>query len=410
MTERTTLLQTSCSKKESLQQLYGQKLELVAQVKADVADLDNEHQLIVDAFRQEKQKILNLTRELLKLQQQQKSTVSNMSQPQTDLITNGCESPSDDQSLDPADHVSSPSGQVWQCLMNLEAETLANKPWNSDSGSSDDVIMRRDDDVAQPVTRSCDTDDSVFGNDVISELSDVSTSEGKLNGDNGLSSSGNTIDDVFDSSFQSCSGSPVTSEQTNGFVDRNNEHNAAETARNTITSGSGSSSSRDVKLRKKRIVQQSRPLTRYLPVRDSGLNLRQFIESSGHCLDDSASVVQLTATTCQGTLTKMARHGLHVWHRRWFVFDRSRRTFSWHSTRPNSAAAAGRSTHCLAFADIVDVFVDHLRTAVRSPVPHLTFCIKSRDVCYYLVAPTAEAMRIWIDVLVTGAEGHTDYL
>ena len=46
-------------------------------------------------------------------------------------------------------------------------------------------------------------------------------------------------------------------------------------------------------------IMQCRPLTRYLPVRDSSFNLRQFIESSGHCLEDHTSSVQLTATTCQ---------------------------------------------------------------------------------------------------------------
>jgi len=27
-----------------------------------------------------------------------------------------------------------------------------------------------------------------------------------------------------------------------------------------------------------------------------------------------------------------------------------------------------------------------------------------------MVAPSSEAMRIWMDVIVTGAEGYTDYM
>lgn len=150
-------------------------------------------------------------------------------------------------------------------------------------------------------------------------------------------------------------------------------------------------------------------MTRYLPVRDSSFNLRQFIESSGHCLDDHAAAVQLTSTTCQGALSKMTRRGvLHAWHRRWFVFDRAHRTLSWHSRRPHSAVACRRSRHAVPFADIHDVFVDHLRS-VRSPAPHLTFCVKTQRDRIYLVAPSAEVLRIWVDVIVTGAEGYQQF-
>ena len=153
---------------------------------------------------------------------------------------------------------------------------------------------------------------------------------------------------------------------------------------------------------------QCRPLTRYLPVRESSFNLRQFIESSGHSVEDHASSVQLTSTTCQGALCKMTRRGpLHAWHRRWFVFDRAHRTLSWHSSRPHSAFCR-RGRHSVPFDDIVDVFLDHLRS-VRSPTPHLTFCVKTRADCIYLTAPSAGALRIWVDVIVTGAEGYQQW-
>ncbi|CAF1683052.1 unnamed protein product, partial [Adineta ricciae] len=43
-----------------------------------------------------------------------------------------------------------------------------------------------------------------------------------------------------------------------------------------------------------------------------------------------------------------------------------------------------------------------------SPEPReATFIVKTIERPYYLVAPTVESMRIWVDVIITGAEGNT---
>lgn len=47
---------------------------------------------------------------------------------------------------------------------------------------------------------------------------------------------------------------------------------------------------------------------------------------------------------------------------------------------------------------------------MQSPNPSLTFCVKTHDRLYFMVAPSAEAMRIWMDVIVTGAEGYTQFM
>lgn len=47
---------------------------------------------------------------------------------------------------------------------------------------------------------------------------------------------------------------------------------------------------------------------------------------------------------------------------------------------------------------------------LQSPNPALTFCVKTHDRLYYVVAPSPEAMRIWMDVIVTGAEGYTQFM
>lgn len=46
----------------------------------------------------------------------------------------------------------------------------------------------------------------------------------------------------------------------------------------------------------------------------------------------------------------------------------------------------------------------------KSPNPSLTFSVKTHNRVYYMVAPSAEAMRIWMDVIVTGAEGHMHFM
>lgn len=87
------------------------------------------------------------------------------------------------------------------------------------------------------------------------------------------------------------------------------------------------------------------------------------------------------------------------------------------------------------FQAIEEVYYDHLRSATKvtrllasffpiprkrpsdsaslsfqSPNPPLTFCVKTHDRLYFMVAPSAEAMRIWMDVIVTGAEGYTQFM
>jgi hypothetical protein len=57
---------------------------------------------------------------------------------------------------------------------------------------------------------------------------------------------------------------------------------------------------------------------------------------------------------------------------------------------------------------IEEVYVDHLNS-VKSPSPQLTFVVKTNERTYHLMAPCAEAMRIWVDVIFTGAEGYQEF-
>ncbi|KAJ7305360.1 hypothetical protein JRQ81_011296 [Phrynocephalus forsythii] len=159
---------------------------------------------------------------------------------------------------------------------------------------------------------------------------------------------------------------------------------------------------KEVKMREKQFAQ-ARPLTRYLPIRKEDFDLRSHIESSGHSVDTCSHVI-LSEKMCKGYLVKMGGK-IKSWKKRWFVFDRLRRTLSYYVDKHETKLKG-----LIYFQAIEEVYYDHLRSAAKSPNPSLTFCVKTHDRLYYMVAPSAEAMRIWMDVIVTGAEGYTQFL
>uniref|UniRef100_A0A8C6XVZ1 PH domain-containing protein n=1 Tax=Naja naja TaxID=35670 RepID=A0A8C6XVZ1_NAJNA len=180
---------------------------------------------------------------------------------------------------------------------------------------------------------------------------------------------------------------------------------------------------REVKMREKQLAQ-ARPLTRYLPIRKEDFDLRLHIESSGHSVDTCSHII-LSEKLCKGYLVKMGGK-IRSWKKRWFVFDRLRHTLSYYVDK-HEAKLKG----LIYFQAIEEVYYDHLQCAAKavlhlpflllqkrlfppslsmSPNPALTFCIKTHDRLYYMVAPSAEALRIWMDVIVTGAEGYTQFL
>ncbi|XP_053307425.1 pleckstrin homology-like domain family B member 1 isoform X16 [Spea bombifrons] len=159
---------------------------------------------------------------------------------------------------------------------------------------------------------------------------------------------------------------------------------------------------KEVKMREKNF-SQARPLTRYLPIRKEDFDLRSHIESSGHAVDACPHII-LNEKMCRGFLTKMGGK-IKSWKKRWFVFDRLKRTLSYYVDK-HEAKLKG----VIYFQAIEEVYYDHLRSAAKSPNPALTFCVKTHDRLYYMVAPSPEAMRIWMDVIVTGAEGYTQFM
>ncbi|XP_037293664.1 pleckstrin homology-like domain family B member 2 isoform X2 [Manduca sexta] len=148
--------------------------------------------------------------------------------------------------------------------------------------------------------------------------------------------------------------------------------------------------------------EAQRPLTRYLPVDRDDFDLRRHVESAGHQIE-VCPYVSVTSTSCRGYLHKLGAK-FHTWSKRWFVFDRETKTFVYYWDKSEKKPRGGAY-----FQVIEEVYLDHGNTS-KSPNPQTTFIVKTRQRRYYLMAPSGEAARIWIDVIFTGAQGYTEYL
>uniref|UniRef100_A0A671S2Q5 Pleckstrin homology-like domain family B member 2 n=1 Tax=Sinocyclocheilus anshuiensis TaxID=1608454 RepID=A0A671S2Q5_9TELE len=155
--------------------------------------------------------------------------------------------------------------------------------------------------------------------------------------------------------------------------------------------------------RQKLVEKESRLLTRYLPVRKDDFDLRGHIEAAGHH-PETCFHLAITEKTCRGFLVKMGGK-IKTWKKRWFVFDRNRRTLAYYADKHET-----KMKGVIYFQAIEEVYYDHLKNAHKSPNPSLTFSVKTHERVYYMVAPSPEAMRIWMDVIITGAEGYTHFL
>ncbi|XP_010743327.2 pleckstrin homology-like domain family B member 3 [Larimichthys crocea] len=131
-------------------------------------------------------------------------------------------------------------------------------------------------------------------------------------------------------------------------------------------------------------------------------DLRAHLESLGHgvagCTD-----LRLTPRRCAGFLTKRGGR-VKTWKKRWFLFDMDHRRLAYY-TDCDERKLKG----VIYFQAIEEVYYDHLRTATSSPRPSLTFCVKTYDRLFFLVASNAVSMRIWMDVIVTATDEHSRY-
>ncbi|XP_057689454.1 pleckstrin homology-like domain family B member 3 [Corythoichthys intestinalis] len=131
-------------------------------------------------------------------------------------------------------------------------------------------------------------------------------------------------------------------------------------------------------------------------------DLRAHVESLGHGVSGCTDL-RLTSRRCAGFLTKRGGR-VKTWKKRWFLFDVDHRRLAYY-TDCDERKLKG----VIYFQAIEEVYYDHLRTAASSPRPSLTFCVKTYDRLFFLVACNPVAMRIWMDVIVTATDEHSRY-
>ncbi|XP_047647175.1 pleckstrin homology-like domain family B member 3 isoform X2 [Phacochoerus africanus] len=127
------------------------------------------------------------------------------------------------------------------------------------------------------------------------------------------------------------------------------------------------------------------------------LDLRQHLERWGHN-PENCPHVRVSGGCCRGPLVKMGGR-IKTWRKRWFCFDRQARRLAYYADKEETKLKG-----VIYFQAIEEVYYDHLRCAFKSPNPRLTFCVKTYERLFYMVAPSPEAMRIWMDVIVTAAD------
>lgn len=165
----------------------------------------------------------------------------------------------------------------------------------------------------------------------------------------------------------------------------------------------------NIKLRtRSQSLPRQRPMTRYLPIRESEItqefNLKIHIETCGHFVT-KCKEIQLSGNSICGYLAKKSSHSLGRWNKRWFSFDRTSKTLTYYASRRSTKARG-----IIFFQQIEDVYPDHtsgkrFMTRKSGVNGQVGFCVKCTHKTYYLSAETPEAMRIWVDAIMTGAEG-----
>lgn len=185
----------------------------------------------------------------------------------------------------------------------------------------------------------------------------------------------------------------------------------------------------------------SRPMRRSVSYRGSRTQVKGLIHgatglikemiSLGHNLDAFSEQVNLTCCTCSGYLWKLCSKSHKKWKKRFFHFDRyHKKLFYYKSEDDFRKVKKPRST--ITFTEIRDVCVDRTRSSQRFPelIPagndskkrnsfitllkkkpsesRFVFVVETLERKFILSTSSWELMRLWIDVIFTGADSYFD--
>ncbi|KAB0370970.1 hypothetical protein FD755_017379 [Muntiacus reevesi] len=162
---------------------------------------------------------------------------------------------------------------------------------------------------------------------------------------------------------------------------------------------------KEVKMREKQF-SQARPLTRYLPIRKEDFDLKTHIESSGHGVDTCLHVV-LSSKVCRGYLVKMGGK-IKSWKKRWFVFDRLKRTLSYYPRHDRLGCAAENRMlpFSLAFLDPAPSSMKPLHSTGSPDWRSLTSeQIKEGSLMFYCYCSVAESCLTLCDSMDCSTQG-----
>lgn len=168
--------------------------------------------------------------------------------------------------------------------------------------------------------------------------------------------------------------------------------------------------------RRPRKEKQQRPLTLYLPSPQDDLDLVSHISNLGHDLVPYGHLVQLRPASCSGYLWKLSCNSETQWRKRFFHFDRTTKVLVYfHSMKCFLKAKKPRCG--VYFEEIQDVYVDHNRSLSERKISFRgknnhnrhVFVIVTSKRNFVLSSFIPEVMRIWIDVIFTGAEAYLGY-
>jgi len=174
-----------------------------------------------------------------------------------------------------------------------------------------------------------------------------------------------------------------------------------------------SSEDEKVNLRPKKEKNQ-RPLTLYLPSLSQNLDLINHIQTLGHDVTSFSSLITLTSNTCSGYLWKLCSNSENRWLKRFFHFDRMNKVLIYYRSVKRFQKSK-KPKYVVFFEDIEDVYVDHNRiksnksSLARRKKQRYVFVIVTSLRHLTLSVFVPEVMRIWIDVIFTGAEGYLEF-
>lgn len=161
----------------------------------------------------------------------------------------------------------------------------------------------------------------------------------------------------------------------------------------------------------------NRPLTIYIPNTNQDLNLLTHLTMLGHDIDNFKQHLQLLPTICLGYLDKECSSSENNWRKRFFSFDRQSKLFCYFKSMHHYHDQK-KPRDVVCFEDIKNVFPDHIRNVEKTPKyanfarkskGRNIFIVKTNRKDFVLSTSSPELMRLWIDVIFTGAEAYENF-